>query len=318
MKSMTPLHDRARGCAVGAAVGDAMGMPLEFGPLRSPYELVCEMTPGRLPAGTFTDDTEMALALAESLLAQRPLDPEDLARRFASWLASDPPDVGIHTRSVLHLIAAGVPWQEAVDSVQVRRPDSAGNGSVMRCWPVALSHAPVPNALDWRLSELLAESQLQSRVTHTHPECQKGSAFVNAVIYALLAGWATEKALTWALEVAAVPDALRSAIQSAPDRRREDLANSGWVRHTIESAVWALMTTSSYEDAIVSVVNLGGDTDTAGAVLGALAGAAYGLSQIPERWLRKLRGEWPPRSGQKWGTPELVGLADKLVEGGSP
>jgi ADP-ribosyl-[dinitrogen reductase] hydrolase len=318
MKKTSPLQDRARGCAVGAAVGDALGMPLEFGPRRPLDKLIREMTPGRMPAGTFTDDTEMALTLAESLLAHCPLDPEDLARRFVVWMASNPPDVGNHTRAVLSLIAAGTPWQEAVSTVQGRRPDSAGNGSVMRCWPVALACAPEPGASGQSREHLLAESRLQSRVTHPHADCVAGCAFLNAMICALLQGKAPAAAVAWALEAATVPEDLRSVIEAAPKRRREALGNSGWVRHTVESAVWGLLTTASFEEAVVQVVNLGRDADTAGAVVGALAGAAYGFSRIPGRWLRMLRGEWPPRSRQVWGVAELATLADRLVAGGSP
>ena len=82
------IRDRIRGCAVGAAVGDALGMPLEFGPRRDVDRLVRDMQAARLPAGSFTDDTEMALALAESLVARSPLDPADLAQRFVAWYRS--------------------------------------------------------------------------------------------------------------------------------------------------------------------------------------------------------------------------------------
>jgi ADP-ribosyl-[dinitrogen reductase] hydrolase len=91
------------------------------------------------------------------------------------------------------------------------------------------------------------------------------------------------------------------------------LANSGWVRHTLESAVWGLLTTGTFEDAVVQVVNLGNDADTAGAVVGALAGAAYGLDAIPRRWRRALHGEWPLRSGKRWRERNLVELADRLA-----
>ncbi len=300
------LQDRIRGCAVGAAIGDALGMPLEFGPRQPAGRLVRQMQPGRLPAGTFTDDTEMALALAEALLAHCPLDPADLAQRFLAWYRAGPDDVGIHTGDVLSRIAAGEPWLQAAESVQRRRPDSAGNGSVMRCWPVALAH--------WDdLAPLLADSRLQSRVTHPHPECQAGSACVNATIYQLCRGIAPAKAVATALDLAAVPDALRSVVEGAAGRSREELKNSGWVRHTLESVVWGLLTTASFEEALVQVVNLGGDADTAGTVVGALAGAAYGLSSIPGRWQEALRGEWPLRSGVRWTASEIIILADRLA-----
>jgi ADP-ribosyl-[dinitrogen reductase] hydrolase len=308
MNDTTRWQDRARGCAVGAAVGDALGMPLEFGPPRAPHRLLRDMQPGRLPAGTFTDDTEMALALAESLLHHRPLDPADLARRFAAWLQAGPGDVGLHTRAVLARIAAGEPWDRVVEQVQRRRPEAAGNGAVMRCWPVALAHGH-------DLDRLLAGSRLQSRVTHPHAECQAGSALVNATLYHLLRGVAPAGAVARALEDAPVPQPLRAVVEAAPDRRRDELQNSGWVRHTLESAVWGLRTTASFEQAVVQVVNLGRDADTAGAVVGALAGAAYGLEAIPARWRAQLRGEWPLGSGTIWHAADLVDLADRLAGG---
>lgn len=305
MDETAALRDRIRGCAVGAALGDALGMPLEFGPPRPPNALVRRMLPGRLPAGTFTDDTEMALALAESLLAKRPLDPVDLAQRFVDWYRTGPDDIGHHTRSVLSRIAFGEPWERATEAVQRGWPDAAANGSVMRCWPVALAH--------WNdLGQLLADSRLQSRVTHPHPECVAGSAFVNGAIYHLLRGETPAEAVARALQAVDVPQPLRAVIEAAPQRRREELENSGWVRHTLESAVWGLLTTASFDEAVVQVVNLGRDADTAGAVVGALAGAAYGLGAIPADWRDALQGEWPVGSGKRWRVAELVHLADRL------
>jgi ADP-ribosyl-[dinitrogen reductase] hydrolase len=81
----------------------------------------------------------------------------------------------------------------------------------------------------------------------------------------------------------------------------------------VESAIWGLMTTDSFEAAVVQVVNLGNDADTVGAVVGALAGAAYGLASIPKRWRDALHGEWPLGSGQQWNAERLSDLADRLV-----
>jgi ADP-ribosyl-[dinitrogen reductase] hydrolase len=302
----TATEERVRGCAVGAAIGDALGMPLEFGPRRPLDRLVRDMQPGRIPAGSFTDDTEMALALADSLLAHCPLDAEDLAQRFVAWVQAGPDDVGIHTYNVLSRIAAGQRWEGAVHAVQQQRPDSAGNGSVMRCWPVALAH--------WDdLDQLLADSRLQSRVTHPHAECEAGSAFVNATIYSLLRGVPAADAVAQAVEIVDMPAPLRAVVEGAPARHRESLASSGWVRHTIESAVWGVLAHETFEEAVVQVVNLGNDADTAGAVVGALAGAAYGLEAIPPRWRDVLRGEWPMRSGVRWGAADLANLADRLA-----
>lgn len=300
------LLDRARGCAVGAAVGDALGMPLEFKPRRSPGNLICDMIPGRLPAGAFTDDTEMALALAESLLSRRPLDLDDLARRFAAWAMADPPDIGIQTSRALRRIAQGEPWETVIEEEQRRHPDAAGNGSLMRCWPVALAY--------WDdLDALLRDSERQSRVTHPHPDCVAACVLINATIYGLLHGASPEEALYNAASLARLGEPLEQTLRAAKNRSREELTNSGWVRHTVESAVWGLLNTDTFEDALVSVVNLGNDADTAGAVAGALAGAAYGLAAIPERWKTALRGEWPLRSGAIWTVNNVIDMADRLI-----
>ncbi|TFG65735.1 MAG: ADP-ribosylglycohydrolase family protein [Anaerolineales bacterium] len=303
------LLDHIRGVAVGAAVGDALGMPLEFKPRRKEQDLVRDMLPGRIPAGTFTDDTEMALALGESLLYQLPLDPVDLSERFVAWMHGSPPDIGMHTRAVLQRMASGQDWNRAVADVQQAHPTTAGNGSVMRCWPVALvwwHHMPT----------LIQESVLQSQVTHPHPECIAGSAFVNATIAFLVQGMPAPDAVNQAQREVDMPQALYDAISQAPHQSRLDLPNSGWVRHTVESAVWGLLTTGDFESAVVQVVNLGNDADTAGAVVGAMAGAAYGFTSIPQRWRTLLQGEFPIGSGKLWNTGNFVQLADSLAKAG--
>jgi ADP-ribosyl-[dinitrogen reductase] hydrolase len=176
----------------------------------------------------------------------------------------------------------------------------------MRCWPVALVHWDNP-------SLLLADSRLQSRVTHPHAECQAGSAFVNAAIQHLIQGNPAAQAVAHALGSAPVSGPLRALIEAAPAQPRDQLENTGWVRHTLQSAVWGLLTTHSLEEAVVQVVNLGQDADTAGSVVGALAGAAYGLQAIPPRWRDALQGEWPLNSGVRWRVRELACLADRLL-----
>ena len=302
------LFNRLAGVAVGAAVGDALGMPLEFGPPRPPGHLVTGMTAGRLPAGSFTDDTEMALALAESLLAHRPLDPADLAARFTNWYRRSPPDVGVHTARVLGQIANGVGWEAASRAAWQANPANAGNGSVMRSWPAALAF--------WRdPAQRTAASALQSRVTHYHPECVAASVFINEVIFRLVRGKDPAQAVEEAAFASALSGGLRQVVLSAPDRQRGELKNSGWVRHTLESAVWGLLTTSSFADAVVQVANLGNDADTAAAVVGALAGAHYGLAAIPAEWREVLGGEWPLRSGRRYNEQDFIRLAHALAAG---
>jgi ADP-ribosyl-[dinitrogen reductase] hydrolase len=296
------ILDRISGVAVGAAVGDALGMPLEFGPASPLDHLVREMMSGRLPAGSFTDDTEMALALGESLLAQRLLNGADLAQRFLHWYRTHPPDIGIHISRVLAQVAQDVPWETA--SRTAWHIDL--NGSLMRSWPVALAN--------WRdPMRLVADSILQSQVTHFHPECIAASVLVNVMIANLIAGQSPADALQTALELSNPPTGLRQVALAAPTKRRAVLPNSGWVRHTLESALWGLFTTNTFEEALVQVANLGGDADTAAAVVGALAGARYGLSAIPARWRGQLQGQWPVGSGNYWREAEFIQLACSLA-----
>jgi ADP-ribosyl-[dinitrogen reductase] hydrolase len=307
----TLISDRLRGIAVGAAVGDALGMPLEFGLPSPSEELITTMLPGRLPAGSFTDDTEMALALAESLLAIRKLDTDDLVKHFTDWYRRNPPDVGIHTSSVLHRICAGETWQEATNGLQAMYPDTAGNGSVMRCWPAAV--------IAWQNQKLIFDfSRRQSLVTHAHLECSAGCVFINDMLFHLIHGKTLYDAYNAALHEVELPQGLQQTIMLAPHRKREELRNTGWVRHTIESALWGLLNTYQFKDALIQVINLGGDADTAGAVAGALAGAAYGLEAIPSTWKMALRGEWPLNSGKIWSVKELIILADNLAGNGDP
>ena len=302
------LLNRARGCVVGAVVGDALGMPLEGCAARAADRLVRDMADGRLAAGTFTDDTEMALAMAESLLYCKCLDPDDVARRFVSWYQNSPNDVGFHTATVLSHIASGESWKNASETTYQTDPNnSAGNGSIMRCWPIAL--------FDWKnLDQLVFDSILQSKITHSHPECVAASALINSTIYYLLQGLPIKKALANVMDVAGVPQELRELIEYAPCQRRELLKNSGWVRDTLQSVAWAILTTNSFEDALVQTINLGNDADTAGGVAGALAGALYGINSIPARWSYTVHGEWPIGSGVQLRVLELRTLADRLID----
>lgn len=309
---MQDVEDKIRGMVVGAVVGDALGMPLEFHPPRSLYDLATEMEDGPLPAGTFTDDTEMALAVAESLLEKSPLDSEDLTDRFVQWYKSRPSDVGIHTSRVLELIQGGMTAQQAAETVQSEEPDSAGNGSLMRAWPIAAARWNNPGLL-------VAESRLQSGITHPHPDCLNSCVLLNLILAALFKreehqspDETLRNALANALEQVTLDETFALTIHLAPVRQRENLKNTGWVRHTLESALWGTLTTQSFEEALIKVVNLGRDADTAGCVAGAIAGSMYGLSGIPVRWKDAIHGEYPLRSGRLWFLQDFIRLADEL------
>lgn len=293
-------------------MGDALGMPLEFRPPRSEFDLVTEMIPGPLPEGTFTDDTEMALCLAESLLITSPLNARDLAARFSGWYLSQPSDIGIHTARVLKLISQGTPYNEAAQRIQAEKPDSAGNGSLMRAWPVAIARYHNQGLL-------VSETRLQGELTHAHADCTSACLLLNLLLFQILkqgeapADTLIREAITRSIQQIDINPDFLVAIQLAPMRMRRDLKNRGWVRDTIESALWAVTTTRSFEEALVAAINLGNDADTTGCVAGAIAGAMYGLEGIPVRWRQSIHGEYPLKSGKLWFEQDFIALADRLA-----
>jgi len=276
------LQDRYRGSLVGLATGDALGGPREAVRKHEaeaiPY--VSEMVGGgwlKLLPGQITDDTEMALCIARSIVERQTFDPADVAARFLAWHKDNPIGMGRATRYAMRRLEEGLPWNEAGYSDVGK--NGLGNGSVMRCAPVAL--------LDRRRSSaLLAHTFEQGSITHPHPDCQESCVFLNTMIAALLNGREKKNAIGDGLvEISArVPLAYRyRMIPLLPA-----LGTSGIVYETIESAVATFLRNNTFEATLLDAVNLGGDADTRGAVVGALAGAHYGIAAIPERWTAPL------------------------------
>ena len=293
------LRDRFRGVLLGLATGDALGAPLEFQPARDPNHYVTDMVGGgwlRLAPGMWTDDTQMTLCGVDSLLARKVFDPDDIARRFVGWLQSNPPDVGSHTRAVLTAISRGVGWEEASVSMQAANPQNAPNGSLMRCAPLALFFYKHPDYV-------ATLSPVFSRITHAHTDCEQSCVFLNVAIALLLMGASRQDAIAGAERaIVTASEGLRARIRRAHEPKNAT-SPSGYVLDTLEVAVWAFLHTPSLESALLEVVNRGDDADTVGAITGALAGAHYGYSSIPARWLDALHAR-----------DELLNKADTLLE----
>jgi ADP-ribosyl-[dinitrogen reductase] hydrolase len=282
--------DAAKGALLGLACGDALGRPVEF---RSPdwiadqHGTVTEMlghgTHGQ-PAGTVTDDTDMALCIARSLAEQQTFDGQDIADRFADWYDDGPFDVGLMTADAISEYQSGTSWRDAGREVWQRRAEgsNAGNGSIMRCAPHAIAFADNPAALD-------TVSKQSSAITHYDSRCQYGCVLFNHTIAGYLNS--TDHPLTDAIAhiEGEAPDELVETIRLVPDLVNEDqLQNTGYVVHTLQTSLYDALTADTAEDAIVTSVNRGGDTDTLGAVTGAIAGARFGADALPDRWLDTL------------------------------
>ena len=290
MPQPLPHLDRSQGALLGLAVGDALGAPLEFkqadqiardygGPVR---EMLGGGSLGWKP-GEWTDDTAMALCIAESILSQGCFDPEDVAARFLRWFQSGPRDVGITISAAMRVLAGGERWDRVSRQVhEALGGKSAGNGAIMRCAPLALLDYCSPD-------RLIADSIASALITHWDERTQYGAAALNLAIAALLQGAARDDALRGAADrVRAACPEVAALFETAGAGERADLCPSGFSNDTLRLALWCFARTDSFEDALVAAVNLGGDADTGGAVCGALAGAHYGLAAIPARWLNPL------------------------------
>jgi ADP-ribosyl-[dinitrogen reductase] hydrolase len=286
---------------VGLAAGDALGGSVEFEPraalARAYPSGVREITgggPHGLRKGEVTDDTAMALAIAQACTPEG-IDLDRVAENFVEWYRSDPKDIGITTSRALVKLAAGVPWREVGERLTAETPGKlAGNGAVMRCAPIALRFR--------HDREALREASIDvARMTHPDPRATWGSVALNQAIAHLLDGGSLADVGDAA--VVDVEDAgVVAAIRDAAGREYDAVRSGGFVLDTLGASFWAIANRDSAEEAIVAAVSMGDDTDTTGAVTGALAGAHYGLEAIPERWLAVLE----PRE-------ELTELADSLL-----
>jgi len=277
------VRDRFRGCLLGLAVGDAVGTTVEFSAPGS-FAPVTDMTGGgpfSLPAGAWTDDTSMALCLAESLIVKRGFDPIDQLERYVRWwkqgyLSSTGKcfDIGRATRLALQRFRqTGEPFPGDADT------EAAGNGPLMKLAPVPMAYA---------LQPILAEQYAveSARTTHGAPQAHDAARFFARLLVEALTGRGDIRAgrTTDGLhpEVAAV--AAGSYLHKSPP----EIRGNGYVVLALEAALWAVATTFSYEEAVLAAVNLGDDADTTAAIAGQLAGAFYGVDAIPLKWRERL------------------------------
>lgn len=297
---------RYRGCLLGLAVGDAVGAALEFSPPGT-FEPITDMVGGgpfNLRPGQWTDDTSMALCLAESLLARGGFDPADQLRRYVRWwreghLSSTGAcfDIGATTRAALAAFErTGRPYCGSPDA------GAAGNGSLMRLAPVPLFYARQPE-------EAVAKAADSSRTTHAARAAVDACRCLAGLIVGALRG-ASKEELTapgfapvaglWEREPLC-PEIRAIADGSFRRRNPPEIRATGYAVDTLEAALWAFHRTGDFRSGCLRVVNLGDDADTSGAVFGQLAGACYGERGIPAEWRARLHAR-----------DRIASLADRL------
>lgn len=290
--------NRAIGSFLGLACGDALGRPVEFKTpqqIQNEYGMIKNMEANgtyNKPAGTITDDTEQALAIARSIVDKNSFDTSDIAKRFVEWYESGPFDIGITTRSSLQRLKNGEPIDQAsMDVLSNSGPNSgAGNGSVMRCPPIAI-------AFSNQTEKLVQASEYSSIITHADERCVLGTSIVNLLIdgyinkretpLKIVIEWTKQnKSNEYTTEIISL---LQTALHNP--KPLSELSNSGYVLDTIETSITVSTQAETFEDAVVNAVNLGGDADTIGAVTGAIAGARFGHNSIPKRWSNEINEE---------------------------
>ncbi len=287
------LISRARGALLGLVAGNQLGVPTEH--LGTPDAIrqafpngVTDLAPP--PKNSpYDDDAAMALLLGESLLASNGFDENDVARRWAKWMKVDGRGIGMTTRRALTLIDRGKEPFEAGRLANQENPGrSAGNGSVMRCVPVALRYHNDPD-------RLIRVSTQQAAITHSDERCTWGAAVVNLAVRELLHGniYFVDEVLHRMGDRA--PRVLRDAIHRVPRESEADLpivrqGEAGYVVHCIEIAFWFVTHDRSLEESLIFLAQAGGDTDTNAAVAGALLGARHGEVALPPRWMDQMTG----------------------------
>ena len=277
---------RFSGCLLGLAVGDAVGTTVEFRE-RGKFPPVTDMVgrgPFDLKPGEWTDDTSMALCLAESLIAMNGFDARDQMERYWKWyqdgyLSSTGVcfDIGNTVRKALHKYKeTGNPMSGVTDV------HAAGNGSIMRLAPIPMFYFPDHEAI-------LKYSEESSRTTHGAKECLDACKLLGDILFRALSGMDKREVLLESKLDLFDSSTIREISRGDYLNKSEDkIQGTGYVVESLEAALWSFWTTDSFEQAILKATNLGDDADTTAAICGQVAGAYYGVDGIPKHWLNRL------------------------------
>jgi poly(ADP-ribose) glycohydrolase ARH3 len=284
LNSRIGLKAKFRGALLGSAVGDALGAPVEGYPMEkvlSVYAGGCKMIHGR-----YTDDTEMMIGVAESLIENKGFNGSDMALKFISNYNVDR-GYGSGSKEVLRRIRGGESWAEASGKLFSGK-GSYGNGAAMRIAPVGLFYFDTTDML-WEIA------YKSSNITHSH-ELGKAGAALQALAVALAVRGEKEDMLL-KLEEVVKTDMYKGKVgtikalldEEATEKRVvSELGNGIEAFESVPTAIYSFLRSGNFKDSVVYAVSLGGDTDTIGAMTGAISGAYYGEAAIPKSWLERL------------------------------
>ncbi len=291
---------------LGHAMADAIGVPVEFSGRNrlkiNPVTGIREYGTYHQPAGTWSDDTSLSVAAMESISRLGEIDYTDIMKNFVEWYEHDKFtagdvrfDVGNTTARAIENFMLGIAPLECGPTNE----STSGNGSLMRIFPVAAYlYLKRGNNFDADAMQIVHNF---SKITHGSYTCQ-----ISCGIYCLIAaeifdGQDLKTAIHSGIDKAKIfyenlrefDDAAKKCArvfgEDFADIPEDKIKSSGYVIDSLEAAIWCLLNTGNYKDLVLKAVNLGGDTDTIGAIAGGLAGAFYGLEQIPADWLSALK-----------------------------
>ena len=293
--------DRYRGSLIGLAVGDALGASVEFS---NPFTMkkVSDMQSGGtfgLPAGKWTDDTSLALCLSLSLIEKNGFDAYDQMTKYSKWYYDGYMssigrafDIGGSTRkSIEKFVRTHEPYAGSCE------PNCAGNGSIMRLTPIPLFYIN-------DLKEVIHYSGESSKTTHPTAEAVDACKYLGTLIALAARGASKEEILVSSkFQDNISPAIVKIAQGSFKEKEPPEIKGTGYVVESLEAALWAFYKTDNFKDAVLAAVNLGNDADTTAAVCGQLAGAYYGIEDIPKKWLNVIAMR-----------EEILKIADKLYK----
>jgi ADP-ribosyl-[dinitrogen reductase] hydrolase len=271
--STEPILNRALGAYLGFACGDALGATVEFmspKQIQKRYGVHRDMIGGGwlgLEAGQVTDDTQMSLAVGQAIVDHQDWNIQAVADNFVAWLESNPPDIGNTCRRGI------MRYRDSGELFGLPRDDDAGNGACMRNLPVVLSTLNRPDRFnEWSLQ--------QSHITHNHPLSDAATLALGRIVNLLIHGQTIDACQQEAEQL--ISQYSDFAYSPYPGKA------SAYIVDTVQTVLHYFFNTDSFESCLIATVNQGADADTTGALAGMLAGAKYGVGQIPERWLTRL------------------------------